>query len=147
MSKTGTYQEIYKQIESVVGGETDQIANMANTAALLHEAFGFWWTGFYIVKGGQLVLGPFQGPVACTRIGFGKGVCGTSWSRRETIVVPNVHEFPGHIACSSLSQSEIVVPMFRGDEVCAVLDIDSKELATFDETDKEWLERIVELLQ
>ena len=147
MSKASKYQDIYKQIESVVSGETDQIANMANTAALLHEAFGFWWTGFYIVKGEQLVLGPFQGPVACTRIGFGKGVCGASWSRRETIVVPNVHEFPGHIACSSLSQSEIVVPMFRGDEVCAVLDIDSKELATFDETDKEWLERIVELLQ
>jgi GAF domain-containing protein len=146
MSKTGKYQEIYKQIESVVGGETDQIANMANTAALLHEAFGFWWTGFYIVKGGQLVLGPFQGPVACTRIGFGKGVCGTSWSRRETIVVPNVHEFPGHIACSSLSQSEIVVPMFRDNEVYAVLDIDSKELSTFDETDKDWLEKIVRLL-
>ena len=146
MSKTGKYQEIYKQIESVVGGETDQIANMANTAALLHEAFGFWWTGFYIVKGGQLVLGPFQGPVACTRIGFGKGVCGTSWSRRETIVVPNVHEFPGHIACSSLSQSEIVVPMFRDNAVYAVLDIDSKELSTFDETDKDWLEKIVRLL-
>ena len=146
MSKTSKYQEIYKQIESVVSGETDQIANMANTAALLHEAFGFWWTGFYIVKGGQLVLGPFQGPVACTRIGFGKGVCGTSWERRETIVVPNVHEFPGHIACSSLSQSEIVVPMFRDNEVYAVLDIDSKELSTFDEVDKEWLERIVELL-
>lgn len=146
MSKTGKYQEIYKQIESVVGSETDQIANMANTAALLHEAFGFWWTGFYIVKGGQLVLGPFQGPVACTRIGFGKGVCGTSWSRRETIVVPNVHEFPGHIACSSLSQSEIVVPMFRDNEVYAVLDIDSKELSTFDETDKDWLEKIVRLL-
>ena len=146
MSKTGKYQEIYKQIESVVGGESDQIANMANTAALLHEAFGFWWTGFYIVKGEQLVLGPFQGPVACTRIGFGKGVCGTSWSRRETIVVPNVHEFPGHIACSSLSQSEIVVPMFRDNEVYAVLDIDSKELSTFDETDKDWLEKIVRLL-
>ena len=146
MSKASKYQEIYKQIESVVSGETDQIANMANTAALLHEAFGFWWTGFYIVKGEQLVLGPFQGPVACTRIGFGKGVCGTSWERRETIVVPNVHEFPGHIACSSLSQSEIVVPMFRDNEVYAVLDIDSKELSTFDEVDKEWLERIVRLL-
>lgn len=146
MSKASKYQEIYKQIESVVGGETDQIANMANTAALLHEAFDFWWTGFYIVKGEQLVLGPFQGPVACTRIGFGKGVCGTSWSRRETIVVPNVHEFPGHIACSSLSQSEIVVPMFRDNEVYAVLDIDSKELSTFDETDKDWLEKIVRLL-
>ena len=146
MSKASKYQDIYKQIESVVSGETDQIANMANTAALLHEAFGFWWTGFYIVKGEQLVLGPFQGPVACTRIGFGKGVCGASWERRETIVVPNVHEFPGHSACSSLSQSEIVVPMFRDNEVYAVLDIDSKELSTFDEVDKEWLERIVELL-
>ena len=146
MSKASKYQEIYKQIESVVSGETDQIANMANTAALLHEAFGFWWTGFYIVKGEQLVLGPFQGPVACTRIGFGKGVCGTSWERRETIVVPNVHEFPGHIACSSLSQSEIVVPMFRDNEVYAVLDIDSKELSTFDEVDKEWLERIVSVI-
>ena len=146
MSKASKYQEIYKQIESVVSGETDQIANMANMAALLHEAFGFWWTGFYIVKGGQLVLGPFQGPVACTRIRFGKGVCGASWERRETIVVPNVHEFPGHIACSSLSQSEIVVPMFRDNEVYAVLDIDSKDLSTFDEVDKEWLERIVELL-
>ena len=146
MSKTERYQEIYKQIESVVSDETDQIANLANTAALLHEGFGFWWTGFYMVKDGQLVLGPFQGPVACTRIGFGKGVCGTAWKLRETVVVPDVHQFPGHIACSSLSQSEIVVPMFDGEEVYAVLDIDSKELATFDETDKEWLENIVKLL-
>jgi GAF domain-containing protein len=146
MSKTERYQEIYKQIESVVSDETDQIANLANTAALLHEGFGFWWTGFYMVKDGQLVLGPFQGPVACTRIGFGKGVCGTAWKLRETVVVPDVHQFPGHIACSSLSQSEIVVPMFDGEEVYAVLDIDSKELATFDETDKEWLEKIVKLL-
>lgn len=146
MSKTEKYQEIYKQIKSVVSDETDQIANLANTAALLHEGFGFWWTGFYMVKDGQLVLGPFQGPVACTRIGFGKGVCGTAWKLRETVVVPDVHQFPGHIACSSLSQSEIVVPMFDGEEVYAVLDIDSKELATFDETDKEWLEKIVKLL-
>ena len=146
MSKTERYQEIYKQIESVVSDETDQIANLANTAAVLHEAFGFWWTGFYIVKDGQLVLGPFQGPVACTRIGFGKGVCGTAWKLRETVVVPDVHQFPGHIACSSLSQSEIVVPMFDGEEVYAVLDIDSKELSTFDEVDKEWLEKIVALL-
>lgn len=146
MNKTDRYQELYKQIESVVSGETDQIANMANVAALLHEAFGFWWTGFYIVRDNQLVLGPFQGPVACTRIGFGKGVCGTSWERKETIVVPDVHEFPGHIACSSLSQSEIVVPMFRNNEVYAVLDIDSKDLSTFDEIDKDWLERIVTLL-
>ena len=146
MDKTGRYKELYRQIESVVSGETDQIANMANVAALLHEAFGFWWTGFYIVKDNQLVLGPFQGPVACTRIGFGKGVCGTSWERKETVVVPDVHKFPGHIACSSLSQSEIVVPMYRNDEVYAVLDIDSKDLSTFDEIDKDWLERIVTLL-
>ena len=146
MTKADKYQEVYKAIESVVSGESDQIANMANTAALLHEAFGFWWTGFYIVKGDQLVLGPFQGPVACTRIGFGKGVCGTAWKRRETIVVPDVHQFPGHIACSSLSQSEIVVPMFQNDNIYAVLDIDSKDLSTFDETDKEWLEKIVRLL-
>ena len=146
MNKSGRYQEIYKQIESVVRDETDLIANMANTAALLHEAFGFWWTGFYIVRDGQLVLGPFQGPVACTRIGFGKGVCGTSWERRETTVVPDVHQFPGHIACSSLSQSEIVVPIFSNDEVCAVLDIDSKELSTFDDVDKEWLEKVVRLI-
>lgn len=142
MSKAKKYQELYRQIESIVGGETDQIANMANTAALIHEAFGFWWTGFYIVKDGMLVLGPFQGPVACTRIAFGKGVCGTAWKRKETIIVPDVHQFPGHIACSSLSQSEIVVPLFNGDDIYAVLDIDSKELSTFDETDKEWLEKI-----
>ena len=146
MTKSDKYQELYKTIESVVSGESDQIANMANTAALLHEAFGFWWTGFYVIKDEQLVLGPFQGPVACTRIGFGKGVCGTSWERRETIVVPDVHQFPGHIACSSLSQSEIVVPMFHNGEIYAVLDIDSKDIATFDEVDKEWLEKIVTLL-
>ena len=147
MNKEQKYQEIYKQIESVVDGEPDQIANMANTAALLHEAFGFWWTGFYIVKDGVLVLGPFQGSVACTRIGFGKGVCGTSWERKETIVVPDVHQFPGHIACSSLSNSEIVVPMFHGDDVYAVLDIDSKDFSTFDSTDQFWLEKIVRLLK
>ena len=146
MDKAGRYRELYRQIESVVSGETDQIANMANVAALLHEAFGFWWTGFYIVRDNQLVLGPFQGPVACTRIGFGKGVCGTSWERKETIVVPDVHEFPGHIACSSLSQSEIVVPMFRNNDVYAVLDIDSQSLSTFDDIDKDWLEKIVTLL-
>ena len=147
MNKEQKYQEVYKQIESVVDGEPDQITNMANTAALLHEAFGFWWTGFYIVKDGVLVLGPFQGPVACTRIGYGKGVCGTSWERKETIVVPDVHQFPGHIACSSLSNSEIVVPMFHGDDVYAVLDIDSKDFSTFDSTDQFWLEKIVRLLK
>lgn len=146
MTKTDKYQNLYKQLESLLSGETDQIANMANMAALVHETFGFWWTGFYIVKGEQLVLGPFQGPIACTRIPYGKGVCGTSWKRQETIVVPDVEEFPGHIACSSLSRSEIVVPIFSDNKVYAVLDIDSKELATFDNIDKEWLEKIVELL-
>lgn len=146
MSKTEKYENLYKQLESLLEGETDQIANMANMAALIHETFGFWWTGFYIVKGEELVLGPFQGPIACTRIPYGKGVCGTAWQRRSTIVVPDVEEFPGHIACSSLSRSEIVVPIFSNNSVYAVLDIDSKELATFDDTDKEWLEKIVELL-
>ena len=146
MTKTDKYQNLYKQLESLLSGETDQIANMANMAALIHETFGLWWTGFYIVKGEQLVLGPFQGPIACTRIPYGKGVCGPSWKRQETIVVPDVEEFPGHIACSSLSRSEIVVPIFSDNKVYAVLDIDSKELATFDDIDKEWLEKIVELL-
>lgn len=146
MNKIEKYETLYKQLQSLLSGETDQIANMANMAALIHETIGFWWTGFYIVKKDQLVLGPFQGPIACTRIPYGKGVCGTSWHRQETIVVPDVEEFPGHIACSSLSRSEIVVPIFSDNKVHAVLDIDSKELATFDNTDKEWLERIVELL-
>ena len=146
MNKTEKYENLYKQLESLLEGETDQIANMANMAALIHETFGFWWTGFYIVKGEELVLGPFQGPIACTRIPYGKGVCGTAWQRRSTIVVPDVEEFPGHIACSSLSRSEIVVPIFSNNSVYAVLDIDSKELATFDDTDREWLEKIVELL-
>lgn len=144
--KQKIYESLYRQIESVIEGEDDAIANMANASSLIHEAFGFWWTGFYIVKDGVLVLGPFQGPVACTRIPFGKGVCGTAWERQETIVVPDVHLFPGHIACSSLSRSEIVVPIFDGTTVKAVLDIDSKELATFDETDSHWLERITGLL-
>ena len=145
--KDSKYQILYKQVEALVGGETDEIANMANVAALVHETFGFWWTGFYIVKGSELVLGPFQGPVACTRIPFGKGVCGSSWQRAETIVVPDVELFPGHIACSSLSRSEIVVPIFRDSSVYAVLDIDSKELSTFDEVDQFWLEKIVGLLR
>jgi GAF domain-containing protein len=144
--KQKIYESLYRQIESVIEGEDDAIANMANASSLIHEAFGFWWTGFYIVKDGVLVLGPFQGPVACTRITFGKGVCGTAWERQETVVVPDIHLFPGHIACSSLSRSEIVVPIFDGTTVKAVLDIDSKELATFDETDSHWLERITGLL-
>lgn len=146
MTKENRYDELYRQIRSILKGETDPVANMANTAALIHETFGFWWTGFYIVRDNQLVLGPFQGPVACTRIPFGKGVCGSAWKRQETIVVPDVEEFPGHIACSSLSRSEIVVPIFEGNDVKAVLDIDSKELSTFDETDRLWLEKIVRLL-
>ena len=144
--KESRYQELYQTIAAVTQGETDTIANMANTAALIHESFGFWWTGFYIVKGEELVLGPFQGPVACTRIGFGKGVCGTAWKRRESIIVPDVEEFPGHIACSSLSRSEIVIPIFKDDDILGVLDIDSKELSTFDETDRVWLEKISALL-
>ena len=146
MEKTEKYEMLYRQLESLLDGETDEIANMANTAALIHETFGFWWTGFYIVKDGQLVLGPFQGPVACTRIPYGKGVCGTAWKRGESIVVPDVELFPGHIACSSLSRSEIVVPLIKDGGVVGVLDIDSKELACFDDTDRIWLEKIATLL-
>ena len=145
--KDRIYSDLYRRIEAILEGETDQIANMANVASLIHEAFGFWWTGFYIVRGDQLVLGPFQGPVACTRIPFGKGVCGTAWQKKETVVVADVEKFPGHIACSSLSRSEIVVPIFSPDgDVKGVLDIDSKQLSTFDETDRLWLEKIVGLL-
>ena len=121
----------------------DGIANMANMAAMLHETFGFWWTGFYRVINGELVLGPFQGPLACTRIAFGRGVCGTAWKEQKTMVVPDVELFPGHIACSSASRSEIVVPVFKDGEVTAVLDIDSAGLNTFDETDKEYLEQLL----
>ena len=121
----------------------DGIANMANMAAMLHETFGFWWTGFYRVINGELVLGPFQGPLACTRIAFGRGVCGTAWKEQKTMVVPDVELFPGHIACSSASRSEIVVPVFKDGEITAVLDIDSAELNTFNETDKEYLEQLL----
>ena len=146
MNKAEKYQLLLPQIEALVAGETDSIAKMANVAAALHETFGFWWTGFYRVVNDELVLGPFQGPIACTRIRYGRGVCGTSWQQEETIVVPNVHEFPGHIACSSASNSEIVVPLIRDSRVIAVLDIDSTELGTFDQTDKAYLEQIVRLL-
>ena len=144
--KEQAYDTLFRQVKALVGDETDRIANMANVAALIHESFGFWWTGFYRVEDRQLVLGPFQGPLACTRIPFGKGVCGTAWQQAQTIVVPDVELFPGHIACSSESRSEIVVPMFRGETVDAVLDIDSRELNTFDSTDREWLEKIVALI-
>ena len=145
MNKTGKYQLLYEQIKALLDKEKDEIANMANIAALIHETFKFWWTGFYRVIDNELVLGPFQGPVACTRITYGKGVCGTSWKEAKTVVVKDVHEFPGHIACSSASQSEIVVPIFKENQVVGVLDIDSEKLATFDEIDKEWLEKIVGL--
>ncbi len=146
MNKIETYQSLLPQIESLISGESDPIANMANVAAALHEAFGFWWTGFYHVDGQQLVLGPFQGPIACTRIPYGKGVCGTAWQRAETVIVPNVHEFAGHIACSSASNSEIVVPLIRNHQVIAVLDIDSTDFNAFDETDQLYLEKIAEML-
>ena len=144
--KNDKYELLYKQIASLTEAERDPIANMANVASMLHHTFGFWWTGFYRVVSNELVLGPFQGPMACTRIAKGKGVCGTAWSEERTQVVEDVDKFPGHIACSSLSRSEIVVPIWRDNEIIGVLDIDSEHLATFDNTDQEWLERIVQLL-
>ena len=144
--KETLYKELLPQAQSLLEGETDEVACMANLSALLHRAFGFWWTGFYRVAGDELVLGPFQGPVACIHIPYGRGVCGTAWQRGETVVVPDVEEFPGHIACSSESRSEIVVPVWRGGRVAAVLDIDSRELATFDDTDRKYLELIVETI-
>ena len=146
MDKNETYKLLLAQVKAMVKDESDPIANMANVTALIQEAFHFWWTGFYRVMDNQLVLGPFQGPVACTRIGFGKGVCGTSWKERQTIVVEDVEQFPGHIACSSESKSEIVVPLIKQGEVIGVLDIDSERLATFDQTDKTWLEQIAEVV-
>ena len=146
MNKQEDYKLLLSQVKAMVKDESDPIANMANVAALIQEAFHFWWTGFYRVIDSQLVLGPFQGPVACTRIGFGKGVCGTSWKEKRTIVVEDVEQFPGHIACSSESRSEIVVPLIKGEEVIGVLDIDSERLATFDTTDQLWLEQIAEVI-
>ncbi|MEG0517703.1 MAG: GAF domain-containing protein [Bacteroidales bacterium] len=146
--KEATYKEILSQIQSITEGETDTIANMANISAILKEAFGLWWVGFYLVKDSQLVLGPFQGPLACTRIQYGRGVCGTTWRQGSTIVVPDVEQFPGHIACSSLSRSEIVVPVFNKEgRVTAVLDIDSKDLNSFDSIDAKYLEQIASILQ
>ena len=154
MTKEEQYQSVLPQIKSLISGETDMIANMANMVAVLHETFGFWWTGFYRVvpntnnpaQMGELVLGPFQGPIACTRIPYNKGVCGTAWAKQSTVVVPDVHLFPGHIACSSLSKSEIVVPFFKDGQVFAVLDIDSAELNTFDEIDQKYLELLADSL-
>lgn len=145
-TKQERYEALLPQIKAVIEDESDLIANMANVAAMLHETFGFWWTGFYRVVGEELVLGPFQGPMACTRIKKGRGVCGTAWQKEETQVVPDVDKFPGHIACSSLSRSEIVVPVKQGEDIIAVLDIDSAELNTFDHTDRHFLEEIVSML-
>lgn len=145
-TKQERYEALLPQIKAVIEDESDLIANMANVAAMLHETFGFWWTGFYRVVGEELVLGPFQGPMACTRIKKGRGVCGTAWQKEETQVVPDVDKFPGHIACSSLSRSEIVVPVKQDEDIIAVLDIDSAELNTFDHTDRHFLEEIVSML-
>ena len=147
MQKNEQYRLLERQLTALLDGETDIVAKMADFAAVLHETFGFWWTGFYRVAGDELILGPFQGPVACMHIPYGRGVCGTAWKRNESVVVPDVEQFPGHIACSSASRSEIVVPVHGPDGiVSAVLDIDSDRLGTFDDTDREWLEKLVQLL-
>lgn len=145
-SKEDQYQALIPQIKALIEGETDLVANLANIAGALKEQFGWFWIGFYLVKGEQLVLGPFQGPVACTRINKGRGVCGTSWAKAATLIVPDVEKFPGHIACSSLSRSEIVVPLIHNGTVWGVLDADSELLDQFDETDKTYLETIVSLI-
>ena len=145
-SKEEQYKAILPQIKGLLEGETDLIANLANISAALKEQFGWLWVGFYLVKNDELVLGPFQGPVACTRIKKGRGVCGTSWAKEETLIVPDVEKFPGHIACSSLSKSEIVLPLKSNGTVVGVFDIDSVELNTFDETDKKYLEEILQML-
>ena len=144
--KKEQYESLIPQIQGLLTGEPDYIANLANTVAALKEQFGWFWVGWYLVKNEELVLGPFQGPVACTRIRRGRGVCGTSWKDAATIIVPDVEAFPGHIACSSLSKSEIVVPMLLNDEVIGVLDVDSDSYNQFDETDKYYLEQIVQMV-
>lgn len=146
-SKQEQYLALIPQIKSLLDGEPDLIANLANIAAALKEQFGWFWIGFYLVKNDRLVLGPFQGPVACTRIAKGRGVCGTSWAEAKTLIVPDVEKFPGHIACSSLSKSEIVIPLFHNEQVVGVLDVDSSELDSFNTTDQLYLEQIVQLIQ
>jgi len=145
-TKAEQYVSILQQIRGLLTGEDDLVANLGNVAAALKEQFRWWWVGFYLVKGDELVLGPFQGPVACTRISKGRGVCGSAWAKAETLIVRDVEAFPGHIACSSLSRSEIVVPIIRDGKVWAVLDADSEHLAHYDETDRKYLEEIVSLL-
>lgn len=144
--KAEQYQSLVPQIAALLTGEPDLVANLANISAALKEQFKWFWVGFYLVKDGELVLGPFQGPVACTRIKLGKGVCGAAWEQQKTLIVPDVDAFPGHIACSSLSRSEIVVPVFHDGKVVAVLDVDSEELDQFDTTDAQYLEEIVKLV-
>jgi GAF domain-containing protein len=146
-TKLERYQILVPQIESLVEGETDIVANLSNIAAALKQTFNFFWVGFYIVKNNELVLGPFQGPIACTRIGFGKGVCGSSWKEKKSIIVPNVDEFPGHIACSSDSKSEIVLPAFKNGEVALVLDVDSDSLNDFDQTDELYLQQVMKIIE
>ena len=146
-SKEEIYQALLPQVEALISGERDLVANLANIAAALREAFGFFWVGFYVVQGQELVLGPFQGPIACTRIAFGRGVCGTAWKEKKTQLVPDVEAFPGHIACSSASKSEIVVPAFQGGEVFLVLDVDSDRLDDFDAVDQRYLEALMGMLE
>ena len=145
-TKEDEYQSLIPQIKGLLEGENDLVANLANVTAALKQQFNWLWVGFYLVKGDELVLGPFQGPVACTRIRKGKGVCGTSWQNKQTLIVPDVEAFPGHIACSSLSKSEIVIPIILDQQVAAVLDVDSEQLSEFDETDQKYLENIVGLI-
>lgn len=148
LTKSERYEELLPQIKALIADETDIVANLSNICAVLkYNMPGFFWVGFYIVKGGELVLGPYQGPLACTRIQLGKGVCGTAAQRRETIIVPDVDKFPGHIACSSLSKSEIVIPLFNDDNVAGVLDVDSDSLNMFDEVDKKYLEELCNLVK
>jgi L-methionine (R)-S-oxide reductase len=145
--KQERYNALLPQIESLIAGEPDVVANLSNIAAALKQAMGFFWVGFYIVKNNELVLGPFQGPIACTRIGFGKGVCGASWKEKKVILVPDVEQFPGHIACSSASKSEIVLPAFKNEEVALVLDVDSDKLNDFDETDAVALQKLMHTIE
>lgn len=146
-TKEEQYKQLLPQIKALITGEHDTIANLANISAALKEQFNFFWVGFYLLKENELVLGPFQGPVACTRIGYDRGVCGKSWAEKRTLIVADVEEFPGHIACSSLSRSEIVIPILRGDKCLGVLDVDSSELNSFDEIDQQYLEEIISWIE